>query len=113
MFLSGEATFIIRWVGRWDSNTFMVYIREQMETFKLGVSSKMLLHQEYHHLTREEEERTFDQNVPTLDGDGAPIVIPHSAYVSKQVLGMTSMSSISLCTPTGKKRPSMRYGDFL
>jgi len=95
MFLSGVATLIIQRVGRWESDAFMEYIREQVETFTLGVSSKMLLNQDYQHLIREEDERNnTDQNVPTLEGDGASFAIPHSAHFSKQVLNMTDMSRL-------------------
>ena len=32
-FLSGEATLIIQRVGRWESDAFMEYIGEQVESF--------------------------------------------------------------------------------
>lgn len=69
----------------------MENIREQVETFTLGVSKKMLTHQEYFHLNRDEEENTRDQNDPTLEGGGNPLVIPHSTYFSKNVLDITGM----------------------
>ena len=58
MFLSGVATIIIQRLGRWESDVFMEYIREQVETFTVGVSRKMLAHQDYYHLNKLEEERT-------------------------------------------------------
>ena len=42
MFLAGVATLIIQWVGRWESDAFMEYIREQVESFTTGVSSKII-----------------------------------------------------------------------
>ena len=56
MFLSGVPTLITQRVGRWESDAFMEYIREQVETFTEGVSSKMLLHQEFCHLENKDEE---------------------------------------------------------
>lgn len=40
MFLSGISTIIIRRVGRWSSEAFLEYIREQVESFTYGVSQK-------------------------------------------------------------------------
>ena len=37
MFLAGVATLIIQRVGRWESDAFMEYIREQVESFTAGV----------------------------------------------------------------------------
>ena len=88
MFLSGVVTIIIQRVGRWESDEFMEYIREQVETFTVGVSKKMLTHQEYYHLNRTEEDKNQSQTAPTLERNGDPLEIPHSAYVSKQVLGV-------------------------
>ena len=42
MFLSGTSIIIIMKVGRWSSEAFLEYIREQVETFTLGVSQGML-----------------------------------------------------------------------
>ncbi len=41
MFLSGVATQIIQRVRRWESDAFMEYIREQVESFAIGVSKKL------------------------------------------------------------------------
>lgn len=42
MFLSGVSTIIIQRIGRWSSKAFLEYIREQVESFTVGVSQKML-----------------------------------------------------------------------
>ena len=98
MFLSGVATIILQRMGRWESDAFMEYIREQVETFTLGVSTKMLAHQDYHHLNNTQEELINTHRVPTLEGNGKPLGIPPSAYISKQVLdmdpGVTSLQKI-------------------
>ena len=41
MFSSGVSEIIIQKVGRWESFAFLEYIREQVETFTYGVSTKM------------------------------------------------------------------------
>ena len=94
IFLSVVATIIIQQVGHWESDAFMEYIREQVETVTVGVSRKMRAHQDYYHLNRLEEEKNWLQNVPTLEGEGKPLEIPHSAYFSKQVLGMDQACSL-------------------
>ena len=42
MFLGEVSEIIIQRVGRWKSTAFLEYIREQVENFTYGVSSKML-----------------------------------------------------------------------
>ena len=42
MFLSGVNEIIIQRVGRWASLAFLEYIREQVESFTIGVLQKML-----------------------------------------------------------------------
>ena len=50
MILSGVATLIIQRIGRWGSDAFMEYIREQVESFTAGVSSKMIKNKQFCHL---------------------------------------------------------------
>ena len=94
MFLSGVATIIIQRVGCWESDIFIEYVREQGQTFTVGVSKKMLMHQEYYHLNKAEENNYQNKIVPTFEGGGEPLGIPHSAYVSKRVLGIDSVCSL-------------------
>ena len=47
MFLSHISTIIIQRVGRWSSEAFLEYIREQVESFTAGVSQKMLEFENY------------------------------------------------------------------
>ena len=42
MFLSGTSVIVIMRVGRWSSEAFLEYIRDQIESFTKGVSSNML-----------------------------------------------------------------------
>ena len=52
MFLSGVNTIIIQQVGRWSSEAFLEYIREQVESFTVGVSQKMLAFEFFFNLNR-------------------------------------------------------------
>ena len=55
MFLSGTSIIIIQRVGRWSSEAFLEYIREQVESFTLGVSRKMLKYEEFFNLQNPKE----------------------------------------------------------
>ena len=74
MFLSGVSEIIIQRVGRWESFAFLEYIREQVETFTYGVSTRMLKNEKFYHLneknvniSREKQQRT---NEHTYNGAG-------------------------------------------
>jgi len=92
MFLSGVSEIIIQRVGRWESFAFMDYIREQVEIFTYGVSTKMLESEEFFHVSGnhnhyddyvcEEEEKP---EKPTCDGDGKSIRIPFSMQYNKKL----------------------------
>ena len=58
MFLSGVSDIIIQRIGRWESFAFLEYIREQVENFTYGVSTKMLQNEKYHHIN--------DKNLPRI-----------------------------------------------
>ena len=47
MLLSGVSDIIIQRIGRWESFSFLEYIRGQVENFTYGVSSKMLQNKAY------------------------------------------------------------------
>ena len=57
MFLSGVCKIIIQRVGRWSSFAFLEYIREQVDCFTVGVSQKMLEHEDFYHLNEKESEK--------------------------------------------------------
>ena len=42
MYLGGIPVYAIQLIGRWKSDSFMKYLRKQIEQFTLGISSKML-----------------------------------------------------------------------
>ena len=55
MFLSGTAVIIIMRIGRWSSEAFLEYIREQVESFTSGVSQRMLAYESFFNLNTNEE----------------------------------------------------------
>ena len=87
MFLSGVSEIIIMRVGRWSSEAFLEYIREQVDSFTLGVSQEMLQYEKFHHLNDRESELKLDNYKSTLtkEGDGASH-IPFTVHYSKGVL---------------------------
>ena len=50
MYLGGVPVFAIMMIGRWSSDSFMKYIRKQIEEFTFDVSSKMLTMQHFRHV---------------------------------------------------------------
>ena len=50
MFLSGTSVIIIMRVGRWSSEAFLEYIRDQVESFTADVSKNMLKHEQFFNL---------------------------------------------------------------
>ena len=62
MFLSGVNTIIIQQVGRWSSEAFLEYIREQVEIFTVGVSQKILAFEFFFNLNRNASTRVEIDN---------------------------------------------------
>ena len=61
MFLSRVPTIIIMRIGRWSSEAFLEYIREQVESFTFGVSRKMTKFEHFHTLNAAQcEEREYE-----------------------------------------------------
>ena len=92
MFLSGVSEIIIQRIGRWESDAFLEYIREQVENFTWGVSAKMLMYESFHHLNEKDYEKVEmkpEELNPTCKGDGEPLLIPYSAHSSNQALHFT------------------------
>ena len=66
MFLSGTSVIIIQRVGRWSSEAFLEYIRDQVESFTVGVSKNMVLFEEFFNLDNGEkhpDESLFHRSV--------------------------------------------------
>ena len=74
MFLSGVSEIVIQRVGRWESFAFLEYIREQVENFTYGVSTKMLKNEKFYHLNEKHLSRPgkvpLDKNEPSYTGNG-------------------------------------------
>ena len=74
MFLSGVSEIIIQRIGRWESFAFLDYIREQVESFTYGVSTKMLTNEKFYHINEKNLSRHnteySDRVEPTYGGDG-------------------------------------------
>ena len=84
MFLSGVSEIIIQRVGRWSSDAFLEYIREQVDSFTIGVSQKMLQFERFHHLNaKENEKNTTDSTIAEKDG---ALQIPFTIHYSSGVL---------------------------
>ena len=81
MFLSWTSTIIIRRVGRWSSEVFLEYIREQVEVFTFGVSKKMLHYEHFHSLNVDKSSLILEQELEDIfenKGDGkVPVPIDH------------------------------------
>ena len=85
MFLSGVSTIIIQRVSRWESDAFMEYIREQVESFTLGVSEKMVQNESFYHITTrctDELTRGRMEKTQACMGNGVPNITPHLAKLS-------------------------------
>ncbi len=50
MYLGGLPVYAIQLIGRWSSDSFMKYLRKQIEEFTLGISTKMLTMQVFRHV---------------------------------------------------------------
>ena len=89
MFLSGISTIIIQRVGRWSSEAFLEYIREQVESFTFGVSQKMLNFEHFHNLNEENDVQMLEEEADVdifkgYKGDGQkPIDIEHQLHFSE------------------------------
>ena len=85
MFLSGVSEIIIQRVGRWESFAFLEYIREQVENFTYGVSTKMLKNEKFFHMNEKNLVRLDPdmkkKNDPSWNGNGgASWGVTHKAF---------------------------------
>ena len=87
MFLYGVSEIIMMRVGRWSSEAFLEYIREQVDSFTLVVAQKMLQFEKFHHLNDKENKLHLDncRSTCTKEGVGASH-IPFTVHYSKGVL---------------------------
>ncbi len=100
MFLSGVATIIIMRIGRWSSEAFLEYIREQVEQFTMGVSKKMLQFENFNTIDSGSAALGTSQESSNLDkifieadkSGGAPIPISHEIQFTGTSLGNMNLS---------------------
>jgi hypothetical protein len=82
MFMSGVSPIIIQRVGRWSSDAFLEYIRDQVESFTLGVSQKMIDADHFNHISSNIEKYP---KLKILHNKNGPDQIPLISF-SKRVL---------------------------
>ena len=86
MFLSGVCEIIIQRVGRWSSFAFLEYIREQVDCFTAGVSTKMLEHEDFYHLNEEQSLKILQNTQLNPQGGDGPEDVPFNIRFSNMVL---------------------------
>ena len=84
MFLSGTSTIVIRRIGRWSSEAFLEYIREQVEDFTAGVAQKMLKFEKFSNMR--EGNRASDTLSRTQDKDDGLDTVPFTMKFSDLAL---------------------------
>ncbi len=95
IFLSG-ATLIIQRAGRWESDAFMEYIREQVESFSTaGVSSKMITNEHFYHLTHSQNRIAIESNCDSTNTEenGVPLSTPNFTLLDGEALDNLGIST--------------------
>ena len=92
MFLAGTRTIIIMRIGRWSSEAFLEYIREQVEDFTRGVSKNMLRFEHFNTTDSEDPELHSEELgeifIANNKSDGAPsIPIEHEIKFTESSFG--------------------------
>ena len=86
MFLSGTSTIIIRRVGRWSSEAFLEYIREQVEDFTQGVSSKMIQFENFNNLSLPDKADETKSGGKKDNNEDGPECVPYAIQFSRLAL---------------------------
>jgi hypothetical protein len=87
MFLSGTSVIIIMRVGRWSSEAFLEYIRDQVENFTCGVSSNMLKFEEFLNLRQEDSTQTTSSTeIPEYQNEDGQDSVSHSVKFNRLAL---------------------------
>ena len=84
IYLSGVLEIIIKRIDCWKSDTYLEYIREQVESFTVGVSEKKLENENFHHLN-EKENTMLESNQETSEEDGVDHV-PVTAHFAEGIV---------------------------
>ena len=97
MFLSGTAVIIIMRIGRWSSEAFLEYIREQVESFTVGVSQRMLQYEAFFNLNTNDPTETETDEMeepPTPNIENGHDSVPFRVRFNRLALG-NSRAAIS------------------
>ena len=95
MFLSGISTIVIKQVGRWCSDAFLEYIREQVESFTFGVLQRMLAFEHFNTINAGVSADCPQNEEHNEDG---PSIITHNVRITEFALGEGSQSNaLSAC----------------
>ena len=99
MFLSGTSVIVIMRVGRWSSEAFLEYIRDQIESFTLDVSKNMLQVEEFFNLNtqsssvpiqQQQSNNELDENESTNNrNEDGPDSVPFSIRFNDLALNST------------------------
>ena len=113
MFLAGISTVILRRIGRWNSEAFLEYIREQVESFTYGVAQRMLSFEHFFTLNHSEEptsasstadlEDIFVANTEDGEANAEPVCIYHQVPFTDLSLGN---SPTTTTTPSSEAQRS-------
>ena len=91
MFLSGVPVVIIMRVGRWSSDAFLEYIRDQVESFTADVSKKMIKCEEFVNLNMQQHQEHSDndreQDEDLLQNVDGPNSVSFNVHFSQLALG--------------------------
>ena len=87
MFLSGTSVIIIMRVGRWSSEAFLEYIRDQIENFTCGVSTNMLKFEEFFNLQSDETtHNALDKDIQEYQNEDGPDSVSHRVKFNRLAL---------------------------
>ena len=95
MFLSGVPVVIIMRVGRWSSDAFLEYIRDQIESFTADVSKKMITCEEFVNLNMKYHQDSTSTGRETnasdlLQKEDGPDSVSFNVFFSQLALGQKS-----------------------
>ena len=92
MFLSGTSSIVIQRVGRWSSDAFLEYIRDQVESFTAGVSQRMLKYETFFNLNttsstpRDQPLAVIEAEEEEITSEDGPDQVPFSIKFSNLAL---------------------------
>ena len=79
MFLSKTSTIIMMRVGRWSSDAFLEYIREQIENFTVDVSENMIKFETFFNMSNEQS----SESRSSYDKENGPDRVPFGVNYSQ------------------------------